>query len=206
MQAAAEMTADELQLQIHAGLTQLRPLLPDFLRPYFDRYIEFIHVTETSIDRFISLMESFRYTPPNTFLEGLLRIRNSIRPIPVIDVASNVEEDLITNHLQHEREQDWERNGGRIRGPFTPGFVSNAVDPGRVVVKEEEGAGPIDVEPAVTPLPPHVELQRGGGTYSGSQPPVQSTMEANSDMVFKKPKELARRSAPVFSPLRAYRR
>lgn len=153
-------------------MARLRPLLPSVLQPYFDSYIEVLHITETSVDRFIALMDSFRYSPPADFMEGLLRIRDSIRPIPRI--ADTV---VSGDEIQRQREYEWERSGGVLRGPFTREFRATARP--EVTVTEEStepivgpAYSPVEVEVAPSGELQHVELQRFGGTVDTEPLPI----------------------------------
>jgi len=64
----------------------IRQLLPAMLQPAWDRYLDFTTITSVSVDRFIEMMESFRYQPPASVMELIRRLSHAMREVPPINV------------------------------------------------------------------------------------------------------------------------
>lgn len=68
----------ETQLAIIAAAGQL---LPAFMQPFIVSFLNGLHTVDSMTDRFVTFMESLRFSPPQDFVEVLRRIEHARRPI-----------------------------------------------------------------------------------------------------------------------------
>jgi len=69
---------------LHQGLAFIRSKLPSYFLPVFDQYVNLLGFTENTVDRFIDLMESFQFNPPDDLIEALRRVAHAARPVEAI--------------------------------------------------------------------------------------------------------------------------
>jgi len=135
-------------------LSDIRQLIPPIARGAFDKLIEGKHFAETSVDRFITLMESFKDRPAQGIMDTVYRVMHAMRDVP--DVNADAPEVAIAAAAAESIEYN---AGGKRKRYGIPNPDQPAVEE---VVITPTGETPGREEPALPPDVGHVELQRKG--------------------------------------------
>lgn len=71
-------------------LTAMHTYLPEFVAAPIRAWIDLEYNLEIIIDRMISLFDSFRYTPPDGFMDAIRRVAKAARPVEEVEAEVDV--------------------------------------------------------------------------------------------------------------------